>query len=218
MVSRPVFVPSIKRGSLYEWVPIEFEWFPGFSVSQKQKSVASLHAQARKQGIYPVLEVSTKSPLEVGRRLSAFSLKLQVNGEMYFLESVYQSSKVFSISGQHSEIMSLNPYEAKKRVRQLGQGEVVAFRCFGRDFSNEPKNAFYDWLYVRAIFPHRDWVHKNLDFFGYSDIEFNPNKSINCQARAVAEYKSLEMQGTNQECFEDFDKFARLIEYSQLRG
>ncbi|MEP2531362.1 hypothetical protein [Shimia sp.] len=217
MVTRPVFVPSIKRGSLYEWVPVEFQWHPGFSVSQKQNSIAALHAEARNMGIHPVLEVSTKSPIELGRRLSAFSLKVEVEGQMFFLESVYQSSKVFSESGQLPEIISLDPYAAKKRVRELGKGEIIAFRCFGRDFPTEPKNAFYDWLYIRAIYPHRDWVYRNLDFYGYSDIEFNPQKSINCQARAVAEYKSLEMQGTSRECFESFDTFARLLAYAQIR-
>ena len=89
MVNRPIFVPSIKKGSLVEWVPVEFEWFPGFSLSQKQKSIESLHSSARKQGIFPVLEVSTKSTTELGRRLSAFNLKLEVDGELHTLESVY---------------------------------------------------------------------------------------------------------------------------------
>jgi len=217
MVNRPIFVPSIKKGSLVEWVPVEFEWFPGFSLSQKQKSIESLHSSARKQGIFPVLEVSTKSTTELGRRLSAFNLKLEVDGELHTLESVYQSSKVFSFSSQHTELMKLNPFQAKKRVRELGRGEIVAFRCFGEEFATEPKNAFYDWLYIRAIYPHREWVARNIDFYGYSDIEFNPDKSINCQARAVAEYKSLEMNGASDECFHSFESFKKVIEYAQRK-
>ena len=217
MVTRPVFVPSIKHGSLYEWVPVEFEWYPGFATSQKQKSIQSLHSSAQKMNIFPILEVSTKSPLEVGRRLSAFSLKLEVDGRLRTLESVYQGSKVFSESGQHIELLDLDPFTAKKRIRELARGKIVAFRCFGQDFPTEPKNAFYDWLYIRAIYPHRNWVEKNIDFYAYSDIEFNPQKSINCQARAVAEYKSLEIQGSSLECFEDFDVFHRLLQYAQVR-
>jgi hypothetical protein len=217
MVSRPIFVPSIKRGSLYEWVPIEFEWFPGFSISQKQRSIVSLHQAARRQGISPVLEVSTKSTTELGRRLSAFNLKVEVEGRMCTLESVYQSSKVFSESGQHPELMTMDPYQAKKQVRLLGKGEIIAFRCFGEEFATEPKNAFYDWLYIRAIYPHREWVKNNIDFYGYSDIEFNPEKSINCQARAVAEYKSLEIKGASDECFHSFESFKKVIEYAQRK-
>ncbi|MEL7203871.1 MAG: hypothetical protein AAGL19_06870, partial [Pseudomonadota bacterium] len=67
------------------------------------------------------------------------------------------------------------------------------------------------------LFPHRDWISKNIDFYGYSDIEFNPGKSINCQARAIAEYKSIEIQGKSSECYEDFDRFRKMLQYAQLR-
>lgn len=215
---RPIFVPSSKRGSLFEWVDIDFEWFPGFAAVQKEKSIYSLHLAAKNQGIYPILEVSTKSNEEVGRRLSAFNLKLEVDGEMLSLESVYQGSKVFSESGQHTDLMYKNPYIAKKLVRQLGIGNIVGFRCFDMDFPTEPKNAFYDWLYIRAISPHENWVKKNLTYAGYSDIEFNPKRSINCQGRAVAEFMSLVNLGASEDCFNDFNTFRDLLRLSQRHG
>lgn len=215
MAVRPVFVPSIRPGPLVEVVPVEFEWFPGLAPIQKTRSIESLHIAARRLGMYPLLEVSTKSPQELGRRLSAFSLKLEVSGAMYHLESVYQSSKVFSESGQHDELMCLDPYSAKKKIRELGRGQIVEFRCFGRSFPTEPKNAFYDWLYVRAIFPHREWISKHVDYYGYTDIEFNPERSINCQARAVAEFMCLEMRGSSGSCFEDFFAFRSLLQLAQ---
>lgn len=187
-------------------------------MSQKQKNIVELHAKAKEQGIFPVLEISTKSPLEVGRRLSAFNLKIDVNGVMKRLESVYQSSKVFAQSGQHELLMDLDPFKAKKEVRRLGQGPIIAFRFLGEDFPTEPVNAFYDWLYIRAIVPHEKWIRENLHFKAYSDIEFNPNKSVNCQGRAVAEFHALSMRGEATKCVHDFEMFRRMLIYAQRHG
>lgn len=224
MATRPIFVPlqgrrshdgANNRGPLYETVPIELKWHGGFAASQKQKNIVALHQAAQERGIHPVLEISTKSTQEVGRRLSAFNLKVEANGNMKSLESVYQSSKVFSISGQHEFLMDLNPFETKRQIRSLGEGIIIGFRFEGTDFASEPKNAFYDWLYLRAIAPHEDWIRKNLKYAAYSDIEFTPSKSLNCQARAVAEFHALSMRGLALECAADFEKFQRLLALAQ---
>ena len=215
MSIRPVFVPSKKRGPLVEVVPVEFNWYPGFALVQKQRSIQSLHQAAKLTGLYPLLEVSTKSTEELGRRLSAFNLKIEVDGEMLSLESVYQGSKVFSVSGQHIDLMFENPFVAKKSVRALGVGTIVKFNCFGVDFPIEPKNAFYDWLYIRAIRPHEEWIKRNVSYVGYTDIEFNPEKSINCQGRAVAEFMALSMRGSTAECFDNFFSFREILMLAQ---
>lgn len=224
MAIRPIFIPIYEkihgktknsRGALVERLDINIAWHGGFSIIQKQRNIIALHAEAEKQGISPVLEISTKSLQEVGARLSAFKLKIDVNGVYKTLESVYQASKVFSISGQHIELADLHPGEAKKRVRELGKGEIVSFRFLGEDFETEPRNAFYDWLYIRAILPHEDWIKKNLSYAAYSDIEFTPSKSINCQARAVAEFHALSMRGQALECASDFQRFRFLLRMAQ---
>ena len=56
-----------------------FEWFAGFAVSQKQKSIASFHEMIRIRGKKP-LEISTKSTVPLGVKLSAFNLKLKAIG------------------------------------------------------------------------------------------------------------------------------------------
>lgn len=202
-------------GPLVETIDIEIPWHGGFAVSQKQKNILELHRKARAMGIFPVLEISTKSPDEVGRRLSAFSLKIEVDGVMRSLESAYQSAKVFSHSGQHISLIEMGPFESKKAIREVSAGQITKFRLFGRDFDAEPKNAFYDWLYIRAIAPHEDWIRENLDYAAYSDIEFTPGKSINCQARAVAEFQALSLRGEALECARDFDQFRTLLALSQ---
>jgi hypothetical protein len=224
MATRPIFVPLKGRrgpdggagfGPLVETVDIDIPWHGGFAASQKQKNILALHEKALQMGIAPVLEISTKSMQEVGFRLSAFNLKIEVDGTMKPLESVYQSCKVFSGSGQHAYLMEVSPFEAKKRIREVGQGNVVAFRFMGKTFETEPKNAFYDWLYIRAISPHEEWIKKNLHYAAYSDIEFTPGRSINCQARAVAEFHALSMRGKAIECARDFNQFRSLLAMSQ---
>jgi hypothetical protein len=224
MATRPIFLPLSGRrgpdgsagfGPLVETVDIEIAWHGGFAASQKQKNILALHEKAAQMGISPVLEISTKSMQEVGYRLSAFNLKIEIDGMMKPLESVYQSSKVFSESGQHTYLMEVGPFEAKKRIREVGQGHVIAFRFLGKTFETEPKNAFYDWLYIRAISPHEEWIKRNLHYAAYSDIEFTPGRSINCQARAVAEFHALSMRGKAIECARDFDQFRSLLAMSQ---
>ena len=152
---------------------------------------------------------------EVGRRLSAFNLKIDVFGTMKCLESVYQSSKVFAGSVQHEFLMDLDLFQAKREIRNLADGPIIEFRFMGEKFATEPNNAFYDWLYIRAISPYNDWIRRNLTYAAYSDIEFTPNKSLNCQARAVAEYHALSQRGLSLECAQDFDKFRGLLAMAQ---
>lgn len=34
---------------------------------------------------------------------------------------------------------------------------------------------------INAIYPHRDWLARLYKYAGFTDIEFNPSKSINCR-------------------------------------
>ena len=111
--------------------------------------------------------------------------------------------------------MDLDPFQAKRSVRDLASGEIIAFKFLGRNYPTEPKNAFYDWLYIRAIAPHEEWVKRNLNYAAYSDIEFTPNKSINCQARAVAEFHALSMRGSAADSAAEFDSFRTLLLWAE---
>jgi hypothetical protein len=136
---------------------------------------------------------------------------------MKSLESVYQSSKVFSRSGQIKYLIDLDPFEAKKEIRARADGDIIAFRFEGKDFPTEPKNAFYDWLYIKSIKPHEKCISNNLNYAGYSDIEFTPDRSINCQGRAVAEFHALTMRNSAAEYADDFEGFRNLLMYAQRR-
>lgn len=211
MASRPVFIPNYSGPLLVHERVFEFAWSSGFAESQKKKNVAALHAAAKRDGLERVLEISSKSDEKVGRRLSAFSLKVEVNGGEYPLESVYQGSKVFDQRGPFPEIFEFEPREAKRYVRALDCGRLIRFELEGKRYPLIPKNAFYDWLYIRALAKHVEWINDNVSYDGYTDIEFNPEKQVNCQARAFAEYKSLVAKTELQAAVQDFRHFASML-------
>jgi hypothetical protein len=78
MAERPVFLPATTGTLLIEEVPIRFHRHPDLAPSQKKKNVAELHQAALARGLGPLLEISSKSELEVGQKLSAFHLKIKL--------------------------------------------------------------------------------------------------------------------------------------------
>jgi len=68
---------------------------------------------------------------------------------------------------------------------------MIRFEFFGKEFPLVPRTYFYDWMYINALVQNVSLAEALLDFDGFSDIEFNPKKSINCQAHSVALYISL---------------------------
>ena len=215
MAKRPIFTPNFTGFPFVDAVDIEFKWHPGFAKSQLQKSIASLHEAAEKLNkISPILEISSKSTLRLGVSLSAFNLSLKTsNGQQMSVECAYQGSKVFENGGPYHELYSVSSLEAKTDERLKNSGEFVAFNFCGEDFPTEPKTAFYDWLYMTALHQkERDFV-KDLEVFqGFSDIVFNPNRSINCQARAAALFVSLSKNGLmDEQIFRDTDYYLALI-------
>ena len=199
MAKRPVFIPIKKPEHLVEEVLVEFEWSPGFAPVQKKKNIAALHEAAEAKGLTPLLEVSTKSEELLGQRLSAFSLKIETGIGEITLEAAYQGSKVFEGGGPYTDIYSMDSRSAKKDVRVRESGKLIRFDYFGQECPLIPKTAFYDWLYLTALRPHKDYLKRLYAYKGFTDIEFNPQKSINCQARTCALLVSLMKLGSLDE-------------------
>jgi hypothetical protein len=191
MAERPIFVPSPDTPDFVKEVSFNILWHSGFAPVQK-KNIAALHKAAAEAGYAPLLEISTKSDEKIGQHLSAFHLKLYNEhlGEMP-LESAFQGSKIFENGGPYTDLYYASARDAKRDPRLRESGKLVGFLFDDCRFELEPKTAFYDWLYVSAIFPHRDWLQRLSRYAGFTDIEFNPSKSINCQARSCALFVSL---------------------------
>jgi len=162
------------------------------SKSQKQKSIRSLHDAAKQtRGIEKILEISSKSEDELGVRLSAFNLMLTDNGSSASVEVLFQGSKVFKHGGPFTDIYNKTSREAKKDRRLRESGQLIKFLYNDREWQLNPKTAFYDWLYLSALRQNPSLSERLLEYDGFSDIEFNPEKSINCQASSAALYKAL---------------------------
>lgn len=80
MANRPVYIPCLKGQALVTPVAVEFKWVAGMAVTQKQKSIRSLHEAAVKRNIAQVLEISSKSENPLGVKLSAFNLPFVMPG------------------------------------------------------------------------------------------------------------------------------------------
>lgn len=193
MASRPVFAPSNTPGYLVDEVLFEFPWHPGLAPSQKKKNVNELHAVAGEHGMAPLLEVSSKSETELGRRLSAFSLRIAIDDMQLPLENAFQGSKVFTQGGPYHDLYEAEPGQARRDPRLRDSGTIIGFKLGKVLYPSEPTTGFYDWLYLRALSPHIDYLRSRLhECRGFTDIEFNPEKSINCQARSLALLISLD--------------------------
>lgn len=191
MARRPVFVPSLDL-PYFASRDFEFRWHPGFALAQKRRNIEALHESAGAAGVAPVLEVSSKSAEKMGTTLSAFNLVIGLaDGREVPLENVFQSSKVFRDAGPFPDLLDVPPRDAKRDPRLRSSGPLVAFRFAGIDWPLEPRTVFYDWLYLGALLPQRERLGSLLDYAGFTDIEFNPGRSINCQARSCAILASL---------------------------
>lgn len=215
MAQRPVFI--IQNGYdplLVRTETVTFEWFAGLSTAQKQRSIKSLHAAAGKlPGIGRILEISTKSENVLGSKLSAFNLMLKTPDQPQGLsvERAFQGSKVFEHGGPYLELFAMTSREAKLDKRLQSSGRLTGFQFEGIDWPLEPRTAFYDWLYITALVQHSALIEQLDDFSAFTDIEFNPTRSINCQAYSVAFYASLARRGEWQASALDKDAFLRLV-------
>jgi len=218
MAERPVFIPAPESPELVREIFLSLRWNPGFAPVQKEKNVKALHEAAAASGIRNVLEVSTKSSSKRGQHLSAFYLKIvdPIMGELP-LESAFQGSKVFERGGPFADLYRLDARTAKQDPRLKESGRLVAFEFSGFRWPLEPKTAFYDFLYARCIYPHRDWAVALFDYGGFTDIEFNPWKSINCQARSVALFISLLKLGRLDEAITSPSAFLHVLRESRYR-
>ena len=214
MAKRPVFVPNANGPHFVETVPVEFKWYSGFAKSQTQKSISSLHEAAKEIGISPVLEVSRRSMSPLGSSLSAFDLMLEAPvGQEVSVECAFQGSKVFEKGGPYHDLYSVSSRSAKTEERLRDSGEVVAFNYYGKNFPIEPQTAFYDWLYITALCRKQSCLADELRLYqGFSDIFFNPELSINCQARAIAVFVAWNrITPIDEEMFRNWDYYLDIV-------
>jgi hypothetical protein len=215
MAERPVFVPEPDNRELVKELFFPFKWNPGFAVVQKEKNIKALREAAGAAGLSPLLEISTKSDNKRGRHMSAFHITVPTRAYGRIkLELAFQGSKIFERGGPFTDLYLKGEKEigeAKRDPRLKQSGDLIGFEFEGFRFPLEPKTAFYDWLYISFLSDYRDWAPALYAYAGFTDVEFNPHRSINCQARSAALFVSLMKRGLLDEAVESPLTFIRLL-------
>lgn len=211
MAARPLYIPTLQAP--YVTVQsIEFDWYPGFSVSQKQKSIQSLHKSAMDlRYCRTPLEISSKSTDMKGVAMSAFNLMIKrKSGKKTSVENLFQAAKVFEKGGPFTDLLQALPKDAKRDPRLKEHGDLIHFRGKDGNWPLEPKTLFYDWVYLNALNRNPELAEHLLKFDAFTDIEFNPTKSFNCQAHSAAIFVGLKNSGnltdalSSSKAFRDF--------------
>ena len=211
MAQRPIFLPQNTQPFSRE-VNIEFQWFGGFARSQQQKCIASLHDEANAREFGPTLEISSRSPTPLGVALSAFNLKVRIGGlPEATVEAVFQCSKVFASCGPFPEFLGMSGRDIKRDPRLRGSGPLKRFQLGDEEWRLSPKTALYDWIYVRALVQNSELSSQICGYNSFSDIAFNPERSLNCQARSAALFVALTKFGNLEKCLTGQRDFLREV-------
>lgn len=195
-----------------ESIDVNIEENSRSSYKEKQNNVRLLHSKFNEiHKNEKVLEISTKSPIELGRELSAFNLKYNLNNNEYPLECVFQSSKVFEKGGPYTDLIKIEPFQVKRDKRLRNSGNLIGFRLENINYPLEPKTLFYDWIYINALYKHPNLYKKLINYSAFTDIEFNPERAINCQAKSVALFLALYKQDILDDVLSDIEIFKKYV-------
>ena len=211
MASRPIF-HTLPYFPFYEEIDVDFVYYSGFSKIQKQKSLNSLQSNyILKFKTRKVIDISSKSTSDLGVKLSAFNLKVKYKNNYFPVECLFQGSKTFKSGGPYRDLLSKNPKDAKRDKRLKESGELIHFNYFNIIFPLEPKDYFYNWLYINSLYRNPGLAKRILEFDSFSDIEFNPKRSVNCQARAVAIFVGLSKSKKLEEAMKSKESFFKVV-------
>ena len=212
MSERLVFVAGA-NGRLVKPTLVSFEWARGLSAAQKKKNVARIHEGFLKE--YPerkVLEISRYSEEELGQKLSAFHLMTELSdGRTVSVECAFQSGKVFEHGGPYTDLLYGTSMDAKRDERLKNSGKLIGFEFQGESFPIVPKTMFYHWLYINALHKNRELAEELMNYNAFTDIAFNQEKQVNCQAEAAAYYVSLRKLGLLSEALKSKEDFVRVL-------
>ena len=159
----------------------DFEFFSGFSDKQKKRCICSLHKEYLKAN-------NGKKVLEISSKSED---KLGVDLSAFNLMLKTKSGKEVSVE---------SAFQAGKVFENGGPYTDLLDVSY-----------FYNWLYINALHLHDSFTEQLLGYNAFTDIEFNPQKSINCQAEAAAVYVSLRKQGLLDEALKNKDSFKEIV-------
>ena len=95
----------------------------------------------------------------------------------------------------YTDLYDASSKDAKRDPRLKARGDLKGFFFEGEMLPLRPMTAFYDWLYISVLLHTPELAAKVLEYDAFTDIGYNPEKSLNCQARAAAMFVSLSRAG-----------------------
>lgn len=136
----------------------------------------------------------------------------KIKNMVFTVETAFQGSKIFERGGPYKDLIGMDSRAAKKDIRLKESGNLIGFEFFGTKFPLMPRTYFYDWVYINALQQNTELTAIVKTYAGFSDIEFNPEKSINCQAHSAALYLSLCINNQLDTALMSPEKFLELTE------
>ena len=209
---KPVFMPRVGSDNLVKTDMVRIERHVGFATRQKKKTLNDLHRVIKKKyGFKNVLELSTKSGNKLSFPLSPYSLQVtNDDGQKCSVENAFQASKVFEKGGPYLDLLTEKPRQARKDERLISSGELTGYDYFGMEWGVEPLTTFYDWLYINALKQHPELHEEVIQYQAFTDISFNPKKSVHCAAYSLAMFVALHKRDLLQDV-EDPGTFYDLV-------
>lgn len=200
---------KVNENKVFDEEIVTYSYVAGLAFSQKCKNVLSFHSSIQEQ--FPearLLEVSTKSYNPLGVALSAFNLTL----DGCPVECLYHASKVFEDGSCFEFLKDYTPRDAKRFMRENGNGNLKCYRFDGVDVQLETRTLFYDYIYIKALMQHPQLAEQLGEYDIFTDIEFNEKRGLNCQARACAIFAYMLRMGCVDEYMVSMDEFAKVYD------
>ena len=190
-----------------------------FALSQKRKCQIGLHQNFLME--YPkekILEISSSSLVSLGAKLSAMHLSKRTLKGITTVESVFQSSRIYSDGikriGPFPEYRFLPGRECKKLVKEAAKEmHSYQYELDGLTFYAPVHHIsqFYDSLYLNALLePENEEVKNKLLQENYTAFTDLATRSLNCQARSAAIFVGLVRAGLIDEV-RDYFSYLKLF-------
>lgn len=166
---------------------IEFKWAGGFAKIQKIRRLENFKANLLPSINEKHMEISSGSDTVLGKSLSAFNLSFK-SGDLkgFTVESVYQGSKIMDTGGPYQELYNQPSIVTKKDPRIRSAEKLIGFRLLEDDWPTTPPTGFYNYLYFLALLQNKMLINPAIKYEYFSDLEFNHEKAISCQAESLA--------------------------------
>lgn len=132
------------------------------------------------------------------------------------VECAFQGSKIFTKGGPFADLYTKSSLDAKRDVRLKESGHLIGFKFFSQEWPSQPLTAFYDWLYINALHSREDLRRGVISYRAFTDIEFNPKKSINCQAYSAALYVAIIKRNIFDQVARDQESFLKFLKETSV--